>query len=277
MTRRLLTILFCLLAGAAGAESAQDDTPLNRLSRFDDIHIWAAVGRVDFADGGYCTGVLIAPDLVLTAAHCLVRKPDQVAVDPSQVVFHAGYADGNSVADRKALMTVVMPDYINPKSKYYDAVQSDIGLIKLDAPIATADAAPFNVGEQKVGNEVSVVSYAHGRSEALSWQRACSVRGTGDGFAAFSCDVDHGSSGAPVFDMTGFRPEIVSVISRGYKKDGETFVFGPIIRKPIAVLEEALRTSKGVNMAGGGLASVVRTTEGARFLKAGDGPRFVKP
>lgn len=277
MARRLLTIILCLFATVARADVAHDDAPLNRLSRFEDIHTWAAVGRIDFKDGGYCTGVLIAPDLVLTAAHCLVRKPSMKAVDPGNIVFRAGYADGKSIADRKALMTVVHPDYAKPGAKYYDAVQSDIGLIKLDQPISTADAAPFNIGTQRVGNEVSVVSYARGRSEALSWQRNCSVRGTGNGFAGFSCNVDHGSSGAPVFDTGGFRPQIVSVISRGYKKGGETYVFGPIIEGPIAQLKEALRTSRGVNMAGGGVASKVQVSKGARFVKAGEGPRFVKP
>ena len=35
---------------------------------------WAAVGRIDLGSKGFCSGTLIAPDVVLTAAHCLYDK-----------------------------------------------------------------------------------------------------------------------------------------------------------------------------------------------------------
>ena len=126
-----------------------------------------------------------------------------------------------------------------------------------------------------------LVSYARGRAEALSWQRSCSVQHKNDVAAAFSCDVTFGASGSPVFDTSRRRPMIVSVISRGHAGPDGTLALGPLIKAPIAELIEALRTANGVNLAGGGLASVVQQSEGARFVKAGDGgtggARFVKP
>lgn len=274
-----LGIALAVLATSAGAQSQLDDTPLDRLTRQEERSGWEAVGRVDIRGGGFCTGTLIEPDLVLTAAHCLMDAQSGRAIDPAGITFRAGYSDGTAVANRRALQTVVHPDYLDNESDHFNAIRTDIGLIKLSSAIPTVQASPFHIGEQKVGAEVSVVSYARGRSEALSWQRSCSVLDSSaqHGAAAFSCDVTYGSSGAPVFDTSRLRPMIVSLISRGGTRGNITISYGPIIQEPIVELKEALRASKGVNVAGGGLASVVQRSDGARFIKAGEGARFVKP
>ena len=51
------------LAGWAG------DSRLQSLDTTEAGRAWEAVGRLDIDGKGFCTGTLIAPDLVLTAVH----------------------------------------------------------------------------------------------------------------------------------------------------------------------------------------------------------------
>ncbi|OZA00805.1 MAG: trypsin, partial [Rhodobacterales bacterium 17-64-5] len=83
----------------------QDNSGLRRLETPDQIRGWEAVGRVDIAGGGFCTGALIAPDLVLTAAHCVI-EPGGAPVDAGRLTFRAGLADGVALAEVPVLRTV---------------------------------------------------------------------------------------------------------------------------------------------------------------------------
>mgnify|MGYP003636603864 CR=1 FL=1 len=65
-----LTVIGFLLTSGAFAQ----DAGLKRLDNGDDAKAWEAVGRLDIDGKGFCTGALIAPKLVLTAAHCMYDR-----------------------------------------------------------------------------------------------------------------------------------------------------------------------------------------------------------
>ena len=269
--RRLAVVLALALASPLSA-----NTGLEMLTRRDQLLGFEAVGRIDMEDGNFCTGALISTRLVLTAAHCVYGRGGR-PVDPGQITFRAGYAEGTSIQDAAVARTVAHPDYQPGTPVSAENVRHDVALLELAQPIPAAVAAPFLVKAPGTGDEVSVVSYAAGRAEALSWQRACSVLGRAQGLIAMDCDVSFGSSGAPVLDRSGARAQIVSIISAGGPVDGQTVAYGMDLPEAVATLQHLLEADQPLAQAGAAAAP------GARRLGVGDGTRrdigarFVKP
>lgn len=269
-----LLAAIAILCSVSVSAVAQDDSGLRRLTTRSDVFGWEAVGRVDIGSTKYCTGVLLRPDIVLTAGHCLFDHETGARIDPTSIVFKAGLRDGKSIAKRNVARAVVHPNYQDQGGDKVQNVRHDVALLQLGSPIPAAVAAPFPIQSfAGLGSEVAVVSYARGREEALSQQRRCGVRGRRDGVIVFSCDVYFGSSGAPVFDMSGDRARIVSIISGGSMGDGEDISVGMELPALVNDLYTAFRTGEGVLPAKSVTARRLQAGSGARS----GGAKFVRP
>ena len=83
---KMLILMAIFSSGAAIADSA-----LTRLVTGNDSKGWDAVGRLEIAGQAFCTGTLIAPDRVLTAAHCLFDDKTLGRVRDGDMQFLAGW------------------------------------------------------------------------------------------------------------------------------------------------------------------------------------------
>ena len=75
-------IVWALSFGVAGASLADTDPAPRRVLTIDEQPRWGGVGRLNHSAGGFCSGALIAPDTVLTAAHCVIDERTNRAVPP---------------------------------------------------------------------------------------------------------------------------------------------------------------------------------------------------
>ena len=214
------------------------DSHLKRLSNGVDAKAWEAVGRLNIGNAAFCTGALIAPNMVLTAAHCLYDKTTGARVNHENIEFLAGWRDGRASAYRSVRRAVAHPDYKFVSQVNASGKGNDLALLELDHPIRDGKIHPFSTeARPQRGSKVAVVSYGKGRAEAPSLQELCDVLAFQNGTLVTSCTVEFGSSGAPIFVVEGDKVQIVSVVSAKAEVDGQAVSLGTSLGAPLAELQ----------------------------------------
>lgn len=243
---RFFLALFLQIFWVSG--SLADTSDLTSLETLDQGRGWMAVGRLSYQNGqGFCTATLIAPDLVLTASHCLYDLDSGELLTLNNLEFQAGWRNGRAEAYSIIGGAVTFPDFQPAETPKIESVRNDVALLKLLHPIKKHSVQPFAIAalpnDQK---SVAVVSYALGRINAPSIQSSCDISDQTEDILSLNCDVDFGASGAPVFYFSEQGPMIVSIVSAVVQTAQEKLVFGPLLERSLNRLQNILANQDGL-------------------------------
>lgn len=282
--RRLIAAIAAsfLVTAPAGAD---ESTALTSLMTAYEARGWEGVGRLNIGFNGMCTGALVSPRHVLTAAHCIYDARTGNLIPAKDIEFLAGWRNGRASAYRNVRRAIAHPDYEYTGPEGDLRVANDIALLELASPIQLANIRPFATADRpRKGSEVGVVSYAHDRADTPSLQEVCHVLARQRGSLILSCNVDFGSSGAPIFTEVDGEPRIVSVVSAKAMIRGRHVSLGTNLERPLAELMALMESPAAAGLASGARrvapdSRINRVTprEGGAFGNAGGGAKFVKP
>ena len=188
--------------GASWQEIAPETYPQERKWVSSDRYPWQAIGRINLAGRGHCSGTLVSDDQVLTSAHCLWNKRTGRWFPPQFITFVAGAEKESFQGFSNATDLTIAPGFSPDTLSQPEAIKHDWALITLEKPLGSSlGYIPLATDKSiAVGQKVIQTGYRADRAYVLTIQNNCQIAELYDRDRIFrtSCKTLGGDSGGPV-------------------------------------------------------------------------------
>lgn len=228
ISTNLMLFAGLVLAAACGAPldgDAADEAPID-IDASPIVHGAPSRGKdpavvaLLLGDTGLCSGTLIAPDLVLTARHCVSTTLASVACpsrtrhvqadrDPRAIRILSGESLATGQVLARGVATITVPST--------NLCGNDVAVLVLDRAVTTIKAVPIAAAAPRVGGRVRAVGFGAGAAGIAAGQKRAREHVPLVEVSAREFEVGEatcsGDSGGPALDEDSGA--IVGVVSRG--------------------------------------------------------------
>lgn len=174
-----------------------------------------------------CTGFLIAPDLIVTAGHCMVnsgQSRDQIQTYCpiySWLFDYAADANGQVTTDKIPAEKMYACEKVVYAIREEKAPFRDYAVVKLKRPVTDRKPLDLASGDVRVGDSVTMIGYPLGTPAKLSDHAQVLVNTSARQSFITNLDAFDGNSGSPVFNSKG---QVAGILIGGtpeaaFKKD----------------------------------------------------------